>query len=142
MSECCPWSLDSFPYGGLCSHNALFEDVRGDFDLSADQLEAIAAEAKENTHLYMADYHRTERERSAERVNAKQREADARRSSKLSTAQKQKIHKDKADRGKASTKYYCAPCGHNSSTPSKLAQHQKSKRHLNKVAAASSSGSA
>lgn len=56
MSACCPWPRDSFLYGGLCSHAPLIESVRGHFDLSSEQLEALAVEVKERTRNRMADY--------------------------------------------------------------------------------------
>jgi hypothetical protein len=41
MPSLCPWPLDSLPYGGLCSHVALKEGVRGYAEgLSAEQIAA------------------------------------------------------------------------------------------------------
>lgn len=41
---------------GLCSHNPLHKDVSGNFDLSAEQLQAIAAEVKEKNRVYHAEH--------------------------------------------------------------------------------------
>ena len=43
MSSCCPWPRGYFSYSGLCSHCALAEYIAREFDLSSEQLEAIAA---------------------------------------------------------------------------------------------------
>jgi hypothetical protein len=48
MPSLCPWPLDSLPYGGLCSHVALKEGVRGYAErLSAEQI--VAKELEEFT---------------------------------------------------------------------------------------------
>jgi len=38
---------DSFSYRGLCSHNALPEGIAGNFDLTPEQVKALAALVKE-----------------------------------------------------------------------------------------------
>jgi cytochrome c553 len=48
MSGCCPWDRALFSYGDLCSHSALTDGViHGRFDLSDEQLAAMAATTKE-----------------------------------------------------------------------------------------------
>jgi hypothetical protein len=51
ISGCCPWPRNSLSYIGLCSHSALAEDVTGNFELSSEQLEAVAAAIKEKKLL-------------------------------------------------------------------------------------------
>ncbi|KAM3088414.1 Heat shock protein ssb1 [Clarireedia jacksonii] len=46
MGECCPWERSSFSYNGLSSHNPLIEAVRGDFELTPEEREAMAAQIK------------------------------------------------------------------------------------------------
>jgi hypothetical protein len=49
-TSCRLWSeLSSFSYTGLCSHSALLDPVKGNFDLSDEQLLAIAAEIRQRT---------------------------------------------------------------------------------------------
>ena len=43
MGSCCPWHGDAFSYKSLCSHNPLLESVAGNFDLSREELETMAA---------------------------------------------------------------------------------------------------
>lgn len=57
----------------MCSHNPLFEDVSGNFDLSAELLEAIAAEVKKKNRVYQAEYGAARRVWSPERVRTLQR---------------------------------------------------------------------
>jgi hypothetical protein len=44
MDKFCLWPLDTLEYDGLCSHDPLHESVAGNFSLSAEELEAQAAE--------------------------------------------------------------------------------------------------
>lgn len=78
MGICCPWPRDSYSYGGLCSHDALLEMVAGDFDLSAEQLEAIAADIKEKNRLYQANYYQNLNAQDPEGLAARMRESNAR----------------------------------------------------------------
>lgn len=47
MSQFCPWARDTLPYSGLWSHSALDEGVVGNFDFTAEELEAKAAKLKQ-----------------------------------------------------------------------------------------------
>jgi hypothetical protein len=46
MSHLCLWDNTELEYDGCCSHSSLQDPIRGNFDLSADELEAIHAERK------------------------------------------------------------------------------------------------
>jgi hypothetical protein len=39
MSSCYPWPRDALAHGGLCGHRPLIEEIHGDLDLSAEELE-------------------------------------------------------------------------------------------------------
>lgn len=78
IGSCCLWPRDSFSYLGLCSHNALLEMVLGDFDLSAEQLEALAADIREKNRLYQANYYQNLKTQDPEGLAARMREADLR----------------------------------------------------------------
>ena len=47
VSHICLWDRDTLEYDGLCSHSALNEGIRGDFNLIAEQLEAQAIEKEQ-----------------------------------------------------------------------------------------------
>jgi hypothetical protein len=51
----------------------LLEDVSGDFDLSGEQLEAIAAANAEKNRVYQTEYGANQQATSPERVRALQR---------------------------------------------------------------------
>ncbi|VTT75369.1 unnamed protein product [Fusarium fujikuroi] len=56
-----PWSVDSYPWDGLCSHSPLLDsaEVRpGDLNLSPEQLNQIAAIIKDKNRTYQANYQR------------------------------------------------------------------------------------
>lgn len=135
MSSCCPWPRDSFSYGGLCSHNSLLEMVAGNFDLSGEQLDIIAAEIKEKNRVYQANYHQLELALNPEGLKDRQRKADVsyRENSRDKVQAKQHRYEGKA---KASKKYYCTICEHACAKPYEFARHNRSARHLNNVAKA------
>jgi len=133
IGDCCPWSRKLFTYRGLCTHNSLIEIVNGKFDLSAAQLETLAAEAKERKRLWDREYHRNQRLTDVERVRALQREADARF---YKTAKgKAKVERFSKNT-KASRKYYCEVCQVACDRPNHLERHKTTPRHLKKVAEA------
>lgn len=55
ITDCRGWPTDAYAYRGLCGHNALYDPVAGDFQLSPDQLQALAAE-KVTNHLWQTPF--------------------------------------------------------------------------------------
>ena len=47
MEKICPWDVKTLSCGGLASHNPLMESMRGDVNLSVEELQAEAKELKE-----------------------------------------------------------------------------------------------
>jgi len=137
MHICCPWPRDSFSYGGLCSHNALTEMVAGNFDLSGEQLEAIAAEIKEKNRLYQAKYSQDLKAKDPESLTVRMREANARynKNSHDKALAKGQRHSAKA---KASRRYYCDVCELECTKKYEFERHNASRRHLNNVEKAKS----
>lgn len=134
---CCPRPRDSFSYGGLCSHNALIKMVVGNFDLSDEQLEAIAAEIKEKNRLYQANYYQHLRAQDPEGLTARTREASARynKNSHDKALAKGRRYLVKA---KASRKYYCDICELACTKLYEFERHNASRRRLSNVAKAKS----
>lgn len=134
MSECCPWPRKSFSYGGLCSHSSLAEGVHGQFDLSVEQLESMAAEHREQTRLrrkeYNSNYHRNY-------IQTQHGKATRRRGQQIykkNNPSKVKANRDtSAAKVKSSGKYFCATCNVYCSKPWELERHNKSRRHLTRV---------
>ncbi|KAJ9661064.1 Heat shock protein ssb1 [Neophaeococcomyces mojaviensis] len=53
----CPWELDKFEYLGLNSHSPLMEKPKG-LEMTLEQLQEMAARAKERRHAYMFMYNK------------------------------------------------------------------------------------
>jgi hypothetical protein len=145
IGGCYPWPLDSFPYRGLCSHSPLLEQVAGNFDLSDEQLEAMAAEIKERSRVYQAeyraenpeyhrDYYQLEKARDPEKVKERQRKATERYIKKTDEVRAKRVRY--VAKRKAEKKYFCDVCQLACSKPFEFARHNASKRHLNNVAKA------
>jgi rubrerythrin len=135
MGACCPWKREAFTYGGLCSHNALTEMVCGNFDLTREQLEAIAAEVREKNRLYHIDYYQKMRAEDLEGLRARMREADVRyrENSHDKFLAKQRRFDEKR---KESKQYFCAVCNVTCTKQWELDRHNGSRRHLKNVAQA------
>lgn len=109
MGACCPWPRESFTYRGLCSHNALIEQVSGKIDLSGEQLEALAAEIKESTRLYHSDYYQNLKATDPEKLRVQHADAYASYHTKSHDKEIAKNHRSDA-KAKASRKWYCKVC--------------------------------
>jgi hypothetical protein len=44
MAHICRWDREDLDYDGLCTHCCMNEGVSGNFELSAEQLEALSVE--------------------------------------------------------------------------------------------------
>lgn len=154
MEDCCPWPRDLFTYHGLCTHSPLREVVLGDFNLSPEQLELVAAEKGElHRQQYREKYAKlmSDVDRASKRKEQRKRYQLAitpetkkkslgqqrERYANLTKDSRQRVmdknHRNRVKR-REERRYYCAPCGFSFSGPYGLARHEKSKRHKNKVA--------
>lgn len=110
--------------------------VLGDFDLSPEQLEDIAAEIKEKNRLYLVDYYIQRRETDYEGLRETARRADARyRTTVKHTANQRRFE----ERTRASKKHYCETCDYTDIKPNQFEKHLKSRRHKSLVAEAEAS---
>ncbi|KAF4986302.1 hypothetical protein FDECE_16023 [Fusarium decemcellulare] len=143
----CPWPQSSFSYRGLCGNNAMIEGVNGNFDLTAEQLEALAAEDRRRRNAFSVTYRQAamvddpdrrlglEREYGARYRLKHADEVDARLKTyvaeNLDTVRKTKTRS--AAKVKESKKYSCTMCGVSCSTPWELKRHNDSRRHKRNV---------
>ncbi len=145
MGACCPWPRGSYRYGGLCSHNALLEKVAGNFDLSPEQLDAVAADIKEKNRLYRKQYNKQygsnhyydQKAQDPEGVAARTR-AKYDRFKKKSPEKLLANGQRHAAKVKASKKFYCEICGCACTSKWEFERHNTSRRHLNNVKKANS----
>lgn len=138
--SCCPWDRNARSYNGLCGHSALNEGAIGDFDLSAEQLEALATERRANVKAYNADYYQASLQKDPEGFKAK----NIAKAKKYAKENPEKVAAGKKRQDAkviASKKYHCVVCDKSFSCPSHLKTHNKGGPHLLKVAAAAKSAS-
>lgn len=136
MASFGPWSRDSFTYGGLCSHSSLVEGVKGDFDLTSEQLEAMATAIRERKKEYMDIYNPMYRQWELlvrpERVKERMQRAQARylQNSPDKVIAKYERWQTKA---KASRKFHCDLCGVTCAKRSEFERHNQTRRHKGNV---------
>ncbi|KAI8935312.1 hypothetical protein NX059_007898 [Plenodomus lindquistii] len=120
----CKWDKDTLQWGGLCSHNPLFEPVHGDFHLTDEEREAFAAQVAEKNKQYQIDYQKELRAnptpvfKERMRVHNQQQAAGT------------KLRQEKA---KEEQTYYCEPCKQACRDHSELLRHQHTPRHKETV---------
>jgi hypothetical protein len=161
----CPWTRATLEYDGLCSHSALIETVPGDHNLTAEALEAQAAEIKERFPEKRKEYSKRHRDKTIANQTYYCAVCDLAFSTGPDLAQhnKSKTHiaksrgrkgygaykreRDDPEKTRARTKrhatiakanqtHYCAVCDHAFTSVSQLAKHKTSKKHIDKAAAA------
>jgi hypothetical protein len=145
--ECCAWDLDAFQYDGVCSHSAFKEGIRGNFELTAEELEAVAAtRAERHRQDRLEDYHKSV-EADPYAVREDQRDAAARRRERSPERQAAKRKKNNdalyarnpglkqayketyAKRVRLSKKYYCDACGTDSESEANFKKHLATSTH-------------
>lgn len=95
----CPWSRDQLLWVGLCTHNYLLETLHGDLNLSAAQLEEMAAVRRERARTYHNEYYH---ETLADDPEYKRRRAQYNKKQLPGTIARQAA-------AKAVKQHYCAP---------------------------------
>lgn len=135
MVDMCLWARESLTYDGLCSHSPLMESPAGDFSLSAEELEAVAAEFVRRRAQYMKDYHATVKNNDPDKYLALKREERrkyvARHPDGAKAADKRCMKKAVEEKT-----HYCAACDHAFTKKAKLTRHLTGPKHAAKVAKA------
>ncbi|KAJ8108984.1 hypothetical protein OPT61_g7790 [Boeremia exigua] len=144
---CCRWPLESFSYKGLCSHSALYDSIKGRFDLSPEQLTTLAVDVAEKKRAWHRAYRATlmatdpEARLALERIYAAtyrdlNRDACNARSRQYTADNLQTVRETK-DRSSKKTKesgiYSCKLCGVDCKSNWELARHNKSSSHKTNV---------
>jgi hypothetical protein len=133
LAHVCQWDRDSLEYDGLCSHNPLTESPAGDYALSAEQLEAHAAEVKQRRLEINKEWRENTKAANPETYNSrisKNSQAYRDRHPGISTAAGKRC-KNKAVTEK---RHYCAICDHAFTYPTYLRQHLAGPKHAAKAA--------
>lgn len=137
MGHISPWDRSAVEYDGLCSHCSLNEGIVGDFDLSAEELEAQAIQRKEmratKQAAINANYHykqmATNRDEYLDTNAARRRDHQAQNVEKY--RERERAHNAKH---KANQTYYCQLCKVACHKKSDLDVHNKTRKHLRKAA--------
>lgn len=122
---CCPWPRHLRTYGGLCSHNAFTDSVKGRLDLSDDQLELLAAQNKEAT------MERRQQTIAAKIYYCEHCEQAVDSPSELERHNSSNKHKKRVAKREAGVefKFRCEPCGKSFQTEYDQECHETSARH-------------
>lgn len=119
------WSKDDVEWDGACGHDPFQEGIAGEFDLTEEQLEEMAAATKEKNRVYQVQYGKNLRANADDEYREAQRRANAKRAP---------IQKEIYKVVKQSQKFRCNICDVDFRNPSDLAVHNRSPRHLRYVA--------
>lgn len=135
MGHICLWDRHTLEYDGLCSHPSLNEGIHGDFDLSAEQLEAQAIEREQKRLALKAENATNHHYKQMETNYDEYIGQSVLRVAKSRANNPGRDRKRQADRvKKASTNksYHCKLCNITFGTKQRLQNHEKSPKHLRK----------
>ncbi|PIA93668.1 hypothetical protein CB0940_03846 [Cercospora beticola] len=113
LSHICPWDRHSLEYNGLCSHSALDEGIRGDFDLTQEELEALG-ETREAKRIKLkaenaTNWHHKQMETNySDYMDASVRRVQ--KSRKLNPKMHADTQRARIKRDIAAKKYWCDDC--------------------------------
>jgi hypothetical protein len=136
-----PRSQHEYDYDGCCSHNPLLEGADLNINLSAAQLEEMAAKRKAKEQATQAAYQKVYRRDNADhlrvqhKLNARRRYASPAHKVKASATKKRNYPKRAAKlaaQKKAKT-FYCEDCDVACRTAGDLAAHKKRPTHIKRV---------
>lgn len=122
-----PWSVDSYPWDGLCSHSPLLDsaEVRpGDLNLSPEQLNQIAAIIKDKNRTYGANYQRALRTNPTPAYTARVKARNIKHAPATRARQQAAV---------ANQTYHCSVCNVSCRDAASLRRHNQTKRHHKKT---------
>ncbi|KAI5266207.1 heat shock 70 kDa protein [Aureobasidium subglaciale] len=125
LPELCPWSKSKLEYGGLCSHNPLFEKPYGDLQLTPEENEESAYRTVLHNHLYQQQYGRDMRADPTDEWKALVRTRNAQQQPGTKLRQQEAI---------ANHTYECVPCDVQCRDASELERHKGTARHVDTIA--------
>ncbi|KFY69501.1 hypothetical protein V496_00178 [Pseudogymnoascus sp. VKM F-4515 (FW-2607)] len=135
MSRICLWNSLALPYQGACSHSALYEGIRGQFDMTDEQLEAYAVDMETKRLELKAqnatNYHYKQ---MLENYDEYMGNANARvyKSRALNPGRDRLRQAERAAKAHADKSYYCKLCDISYSEERTLKAHLETAKHLRK----------
>jgi rubrerythrin len=136
MGHICPWDRNTLEYDGLCSHPCLNEGIRGDFDMTAEQLEAQAIE-REQKRLALkkenaTNHHYRQMETNYDEYigEAGERVAKSRANNPGRDAKHQA---DRITKALDEKTFHCRRCDLSFGTKQRLSDHEQTPKHKRKL---------
>jgi len=135
MGHICLWNRHTLEYDGLCSHPSLNEGISGDFDLSAEQIEAQAIE-KEQKRLAMkaenaTNHHYKQMEENYDEYIG-QAGLRVAKSRAKNPGRDRKHQADRVEKALTNKSYRCELCDISFGTKQILQKHEKCPKHARK----------
>lgn len=124
----CLWPMDAFTYHGLCGHNSLIERIRGEFDLTPEQVKALAAAAKARRSVQNSKSYKRLREQDLEGYLARKRREGA--TYRVNSADKKRVNEQRfREKVVREKRFYCKVCARPCIGEWELDRHNSSRRH-------------
>lgn len=135
MGHLCRWDRRMLEYDGCCSHCALNEGIPGDFTLSAEQLEALAAEKEQKRLVLKAlnatNYHFKQMETNYDEYIGESSKRVAR--SRANNPGRDKMRQaERIQKAEEERTFYCERCDIVYGTKQRLEKHEKTAKHIRK----------
>lgn len=124
--------MDSFAYGGCCSHSSLNDRIRGNFSLTPEQIKAVVAEieAREKAARKVANAKQYKRMREVDLEGFKARKREHGATYRVNSADKKHDNEMRfRAKAKEEKRFYCETCGVTCTNNFELQRHNDSKRH-------------
>lgn len=128
----CQFDLDALDYDGLCSHSSMIESPIGNHNLSAEELEAKAAELADRRKEYQREWREKTKQANPDRNNARRKEE---RRLLIKRDPKEIVKRGKM-KAVAEKRHHCTTCNHTFNTKPALRKHLAGPKHAAKVAEA------
>ncbi|KAK6379798.1 carbamoyl-phosphate synthase (glutamine-hydrolyzing) cpa2 [Exophiala oligosperma] len=127
----CLWDRDTLEYDGLCSHPAVNETIRGEFDLTEEQLEDLEKDKQEKKVQLKADWHYQQMAENYDEYIGKSSERVA-RSRANNPGRDAKHQADRIEKALAEKTFHCHRCNISFGTKQRLQDHEKTAKHERK----------
>ena len=117
----CPWSRSAYEYTGCCSHNPLLDPVKGDLNLTKEEIEELEAATRAKDKAYASSYGREKRANPTEGWKASQKAKNAKQYPQTRANQVKAIEEKT---------FYCSVCDVASTDAAAQEIHNGTPRHI------------
>jgi hypothetical protein len=133
ITHICRWDVDSIPYGGTCTHPAVKEAMRGEFELSPEELELLD---KQRVERFKACHNANNKKWHQKMIAGPDRDeylaagsARAMKSKANNPERVKETDQKRFEKNLAEKRYVCEPCGAVFQVQRHLDDHLKSEAH-------------